>query len=44
MGAKGFSWLEETVDYTVMMSIKIADAKRGDIGNTGASQYAHGIL
>jgi len=42
-GAKGFSWLEETVDYIGDDYIKIADAKRGDIGNT-ASQYAHGIF
>ena len=42
-GSKGFSWLEETVDYIGDNHIKIADAKRGDIGNT-ASQYAHSIF
>ena len=42
-GAKGFSWLEETVEYIGNDHIKIADAKRGDIGNT-ARQYAHSIF
>jgi len=42
-GAAGFSWLEETVDYIGLDYIKIADAKRGDIGNT-AKQYAEGIF
>tara|TARA_Y100000768_G_scaffold338587_1_gene281380 strand:- start:531 stop:1322 length:792 start_codon:yes stop_codon:yes gene_type:complete len=42
-GAKGFSWLEETVEYIGHNHIKIADAKRGDIGNT-ARQYAHSIF
>tara|TARA_B100001121_G_scaffold76011_1_gene67440 strand:- start:991 stop:1725 length:735 start_codon:yes stop_codon:yes gene_type:complete len=42
-GAKGFSWLEETVEYIGDNHIKIADAKRGDIGNT-ARQYAYSIF
>ena len=42
-GAAGFSWLEETVDYIGPDYIKIADAKRGDIGNT-AMQYAESIF
>ena len=42
-GAKGFSWLEETVEYIGNDHIKIADAKRGDIGNT-ARQYAYSIF
>ena len=42
-GAKGFSWLEETVEYIGNDYIKIADAKRGDIGNT-ARQYAYSIF
>ncbi len=42
-GADGFSWLEQTVDYIGTDHIKIADAKRGDIGNT-ADQYAKSIF
>jgi len=42
-GAAGFSWLEETVSYIGSDHIKIADAKRGDIGNT-AKQYAESIF
>ena len=42
-GTKGFSWLEETIEYIGFDYIKIADAKRGDIGNT-AKQYAHSIF
>ncbi|MEE3153562.1 MAG: orotidine-5'-phosphate decarboxylase [Candidatus Neomarinimicrobiota bacterium] len=42
-GAAGFAWLEETVSYIGDDFIKIADAKRGDIGNT-AAQYAKGIF
>ncbi len=42
-GARGFSWLEETVEYIGDNYIKIADAKRGDIGNT-ARQYAYSIF
>ena len=42
-GSKGFKWLEETVDYIGSDCIIIADAKRGDIGNT-AGQYAESIF
>ena len=42
-GAAGFAWLEETVAYIGDDYIKIADAKRGDIGNT-AKQYAESIF
>lgn len=39
MGIKGWQALEETVNYIPSTHLKIADAKRGDIGNTSA-QYA----
>lgn len=39
MGVKGWETLEKTVDYIPKEHFKIADAKRGDIGNT-SSQYA----
>jgi orotidine-5'-phosphate decarboxylase len=39
MGIKGWEALEETVHYIPATHLKIADAKRGDIGNT-SSQYA----
>tara|TARA_A100001037_G_scaffold303329_1_gene337045 strand:- start:6313 stop:7110 length:798 start_codon:yes stop_codon:yes gene_type:complete len=42
-GSNGFAWLEETVSYIGNNHIKIADAKRGDIGNT-ANQYAESIF
>ena len=42
-GSIGFKWLEETVKYIGDDHIKIADAKRGDIGNTVA-QYAQSIF
>ena len=42
-GSKGFQWLEEIVDYIGDCPIIIADAKRGDIGNT-AKQYAKSIF
>ena len=42
-GSKGYEWLEETVEYIGSDSIIIADAKRGDIGNT-AEQYAESIF
>jgi len=38
-GAKGWEEMEETVNYIPSTHFKIADAKRGDIGNTSA-QYA----
>jgi orotidine-5'-phosphate decarboxylase len=39
MGIKGWEALEQTVHYIPTTHFKIADAKRGDIGNTSA-QYA----
>jgi orotidine-5'-phosphate decarboxylase len=39
MGLKGWEALEKTVNYIPSSHFKIADAKRGDIGNT-SSQYA----
>ena len=42
-GAVGFAWLEKTVSYIGDQTIKIADAKRGDIGNT-AEQYAESVF
>jgi len=39
MGVKGWETLEKTVNYIPVEHFKIADAKRGDIGNT-SSQYA----
>ena len=38
-GVKGWEAMMETVDYIPSTHLKIADAKRGDIGNT-SSQYA----
>jgi orotidine-5'-phosphate decarboxylase len=39
MGIPGWEAIEQTVDYIPSTHFKIADAKRGDIGNT-SSQYA----
>jgi orotidine-5'-phosphate decarboxylase len=39
LGVKGWESLERTVNYIPQEHFKIADAKRGDIGNT-SSQYA----
>lgn len=39
MGTRGWQIMEETVNYIPSTHLKIADAKRGDIGNT-SSQYA----
>jgi len=39
LGAKGWEAMEKTVQYIPSTHFKIADAKRGDIGNT-SSQYA----
>lgn len=39
MGLKGWQAIEKTVNYIPSTHFKIADAKRGDIGNT-SSQYA----
>jgi orotidine-5'-phosphate decarboxylase len=43
LGAKGWESLEKTVDYIPAEHFKIADAKRGDIGNT-SSQYARAFF
>ena len=39
LGVKGWEAMEKTVNYIPSSHFKIADAKRGDIGNT-SSQYA----
>lgn len=39
LGTKGWEAMEQTVNYIPNTHFKIADAKRGDIGNT-SSQYA----
>src|SRR6185295_17438754 len=39
LGLKGWDAMEKTVNYIPSTHFKIADAKRGDIGNT-SSQYA----
>jgi len=39
MGAEGWETLQETLEYIPKNCLKIADAKRGDIGNT-AKKYA----
>jgi orotidine-5'-phosphate decarboxylase len=43
LGAKGWESLEKTVNYIPEEHFKIADAKRGDIGNT-SSQYARAFF
>ena len=43
MGTKGWDAMEETVNYIPATHLKIADAKRGDIGNT-SSQYARAFF
>ena len=42
-GSEGYALLERIVDYVSGRAIIIADAKRGDIGNT-SNQYARAIL
>jgi orotidine-5'-phosphate decarboxylase len=39
MGSRGWDAMEQTINYIPDTHLKIADAKRGDIGNTSA-QYA----
>lgn len=39
LGSKGWQAMEQTIDYIPATHFTIADAKRGDIGNT-SSQYA----
>src|SRR5436190_7755242 len=43
LGARGWESLEKTVNYIPAEHFKIADAKRGDIGNT-SSQYARAFF
>ena len=43
MGTKGWEIMERTFDYIPSTHFKIADAKRGDIGNT-SSQYARAFF
>jgi orotidine-5'-phosphate decarboxylase len=43
MGVKGWETMEKTVNYIPGGIFKIADAKRGDIGNT-SSQYARAFF
>ncbi|RTL59899.1 MAG: orotidine-5'-phosphate decarboxylase [Sphingobacteriales bacterium] len=43
LGLKGWEAMEKTVNYIGNEHFKIADAKRGDIGNT-SSQYARAFL
>ena len=38
-GSEGWQWMEETLSYLPLETFKIADAKRGDIGNT-SGMYA----
>ena len=42
-GKKGWETMERTVDYIPQTHFKIADAKRGDIGNT-STQYARAFF
>jgi orotidine-5'-phosphate decarboxylase len=42
-GSKGWETMERTVNYIPATHFKIADAKRGDIGNT-SSQYARAFF
>jgi orotidine-5'-phosphate decarboxylase len=42
-GAKGWETMEKTVNYISSEHLKIADAKRGDIGNT-STQYARAFF
>ena len=43
LGSKGWEAMEETANYISATHLKIADAKRGDIGNT-SSQYARAFF
>jgi orotidine-5'-phosphate decarboxylase len=43
MGVKGWEAIERTVNYIPVTHFKIADAKRGDIGNT-STQYARAFF
>lgn len=43
LGARGWDIMQETFDYIPSTHLKIADAKRGDIGNT-SDQYARAFF
>ncbi|HMP93924.1 MAG TPA: orotidine-5'-phosphate decarboxylase, partial [Phnomibacter sp.] len=43
MGAQGWQVMKQTFDYIPATHLKIADAKRGDIGNT-SHQYARAFF
>ena len=43
VGVKGWEAMERTVNYIPSSHFRIADAKRGDIGNT-SSQYARAFF
>ena len=43
LGARGWESLQKTIDYLPKDTFNIADAKRGDIGNTSA-MYAKAFL
>jgi orotidine-5'-phosphate decarboxylase len=42
-GVEGWRWMEETLSYLPSNTLKIADAKRGDIGNT-STMYARAFF
>ena len=42
-GVEGWRWMEETLSYLPSTTLKIADAKRGDIGNT-STMYARAFF
>ena len=42
-GALGWEWMEQTLDYLPKSVFRIADAKRGDIGNT-STMYARAFF
>ncbi len=42
-GARGWEWMEQTLDYLPSSVFRIADAKRGDIGNT-STMYARAFF
>lgn len=42
-GVEGWRWMEETLSYLPSNTFKIADAKRGDIGNT-STMYARAFF
>lgn len=42
-GARGWEWMEETLSYIPDSVLRIADAKRGDIGNT-STMYARAFF